>query len=92
MKLSAFDFAGLLTHAVVLGIGLGGIARQVTLPRGRRSGVGLVLMAAAMALLFTRPTASVTRFAVGLAHVVIFGIALWLLVGPVAPNGSSART
>lgn len=77
-----FLLAGLLTHLVVLGLGVGGMARLVPLPRGRRSGLGLVLMALAMAALMLPARGTAMRTVAGLAHAALFGIALWLLVGP----------
>lgn len=82
MRLTVFDWAGLLTHAVVLVLGLGGLVGAVPLPRGRRSGFGLVMMAVSMVVLLAgarRPTAGV---APALVHVVTFALALWLLIGP----------
>lgn len=77
-----FLLAALLTHLTVLGIGVGGITRLVPLPRSRRSGLGLVLMALAMAALMIPARSMAARAADGAAHVALFGVALWLLVGP----------
>ena len=83
MRLTVFDWAGLVTHGVVLALGLGGIVGAVPLPRGRRSGSGLVLMAVSMVVLLVagrRPPAGLVP---ALVHVVTFAFALWLLIGPV---------
>lgn len=53
--LSQYVFVGLVSHLVVLIVGIGGVAGVVPLPRGRRSGLGLCLMAVAMALLVLAP-------------------------------------
>lgn len=81
--LSLFDLAGLLTHVAVLGLGLAGIADVVALPRGRRSGLGLVLMAVAMAALMIEPRSARGELLQAGIHVVLFSLGLWLLIGPV---------
>lgn len=53
--LNAFQIAGLVTHALVLLIGIGAILGHVPLARGRRAGFGLVLMAAAMTIVVLEP-------------------------------------
>ena len=83
-----FELAGLLTHALVLLLGLGGLLRLIPLARGRRAGAGLLLMAASMALIVMEP-----RWQLGLAgaasYTVAFLAALWLLLGPDrAPPGA----
>lgn len=94
---TTFQLAGPVTHAVVLGLGLGGLAGRVPLPRGRRSGCGLVLMALAMAPVFVEPRGPAWALTAAGAHLTLFGVALWLLVGP-APRaaqraaGAPART
>lgn len=88
--LNAFDVAGLTTHVVVLLLGVGGIMGRVALPRGRRSGLGLVLMALAMAVLVVRPSGRGAGLVAAAVHLVSFGVALWLLVGPV-PRHAAAR-
>ena len=90
VELNAFDVAGLTTHVVVLLLGVGGIFGRVALPRGRRSGLGLLLMALAMAVLVVRPSGQGTSLLAAGAHFVLFGVALWLLVGPV-PRHAPAR-
>lgn len=47
----AIELISLLTHLGVFIRGLGGIMKVMPLPRGRRSGLGLVLMALAMTIL-----------------------------------------
>lgn len=75
--------ATLVTHLTVFGLGVGGLARWVPLPRGHRTGTGLVLMALAMAVLMLPVAPGVALGAsVSLVHVVLFAIALWLLIGP----------
>ncbi|KGB52330.1 hypothetical protein FG91_03607 [Sphingopyxis sp. LC81] len=79
---SPFELVGLLTHALVLLLGLGGLIGFIPLARGRRAGVGLLLMAGSMALVVMEP-----RWQLGLvgatAYTVAFLTALWLLLGPV---------
>lgn len=81
---SVSELAGMVTHVGVLSLGVGGLLGLESLPRGRRSGVGLVLMALAMALLIAWPR---WRFGPELAtaagHVGLFCVGLWLLIGPV---------
>ncbi len=87
--LSPFELAGLLTHLVVLAIGVGGLVGLVPLARGLRSGLGLVLMALAMAVLVAPP---IWRFGepAALGYVVAFAVALWLLIGPASPKSAGA--
>lgn len=82
-ELSPFDLAGLLTHLAVLGLGVAGVAGVVALPRRRRSGLGLILMALAMAAIVIEPRSATGEFVQAVVHVVLFAIALWLLIGPV---------
>ena len=49
------DLAALLLHVGVLAVGVGGMLGVVALPRGRRSGLGLALMATSMLVLFAAP-------------------------------------
>lgn len=81
----AFQVAGLATHILVLLLGLGAIAGVVPLARGRRAGLGLVLMATAMALVVMEP-----RWRLGawgaLTYTGAFLAALWLLLWPDRPR------
>lgn len=76
-----FELVGLLTHALVLLLGLCGLIGLIPLARGRRAGAGLLLMAGFMALAVMEP-----RCQLGLmgatAYTVAFLAALWLLLGP----------
>jgi len=89
--LSLFALVGLLTHLVVFVIGVSGSLGLLPLARGRRSGLGLVLMAIAM-VLFTLPPRSLPDWVVAAAYVVAFAVALWLILGPtrLPPNGHGA--
>lgn len=55
MNLSPFELAGLLTHLAVFVVGLGGSVGILPLARGRRSGLGLILMALSMTVLVLQP-------------------------------------
>lgn len=88
--LSPFELAGLLTHLVVLAIGVGGIVGLVPLSRGRRSGLGLVLMALAMAVLVVPPLWRLGEPTATAGYVLVFAIALWLLIGPASPKSEGA--
>ena len=76
-----FELVGLLTHALVLLLGLGGLIGLIPLARGRRAGAGLLLMAGSMALVVMEP-----RWQLGhvgaTAYTIAFLAALWLLLGP----------
>lgn len=76
-----FELVELLTHGFVLLLGLGGLIGLIPLARGRRAGLGLLLMAGSMALVFMEP-----RWQLGAlgatAYTVAFLTALWLLLGP----------
>lgn len=50
-----FELVGLITHALVLILGLGGLLGLIHLARGRRAGAGLLLMAGSMALVVLEP-------------------------------------
>lgn len=90
--LSSFELAGLLTHVAVSPIGAGGSVDIVALPRGRRSGLGLVLMALSMVVLVVQPRWQLgPDLVVAAGHVAFFAIALWLLIGPVRPVGLPHR-
>lgn len=79
--LNAFQIAGLVTHALVLLIGIGAILGHVPLARRRRAGFGLVLMAAAMTIVVLEPRLQLGMMEVG-AYVIGFLTGLWLLLGP----------
>lgn len=78
------EWAGLLTHTLVFMLGIGGIAGFVPLPRKRRSGAGLVLMALSMLILMVQPRLQMMPMGAAAGHAVSFMIALWLLIGPVS--------
>lgn len=80
-NLAPFELAGLLTHVAVLVVGVGGSMGVVPLARGRRSGLGLVLMALAMTVLILEPRWQLGSWAAG-TYVAGFAVALWLLIGP----------
>ena len=80
--LSLLEVAGILTHLAVFMIGVFGIAGIVPLPRGRRSGLGLVLMALVMTLLVVKPGGLLGALAAA-GYTIGFAGALWLLIGPV---------
>lgn len=77
----------MLAHVGVLVTGVGGILGVVPLPRGRRSGIGLVLMAASMLVLFATPTWIPEAFGAA-GFVATFMPGLWLVAGP----GMAARS
>ena len=77
---SAFELAGLVTHMIVLAIGIGGVAGVVPLAQGRRSGTGLLLMAASMVVLVVAPRWQLGGWAA--AYTAGFLAALWLLLVP----------
>ena len=87
--LSPFGLAGVLTHLVVLVIGVGRLVGLVPLARRRRSGLGLVLMALAMAVLVAPPLGRLGELA-AVGYVVAFAVALWLLIGPASPKSAGA--
>lgn len=89
--LNAFQIAGLLTHALVLLIGLGAILGLVPLARGRRAGVGLVLMAAAMTIVVLEPLLNLHALGVA-AYVIGFLTGLWLLLGPARRRKTTDRS
>ena len=74
--------SSIVTHAVVLLLGLIGLTGRLALPRGRRTAAGLVLMALAMFVLSTGVQDGLGRVLGGPVHVLLFGTALWLLIGP----------
>lgn len=78
---SALEVAGLLTHALVLALGVGGLAGVIPLARGRRGGLGLVLMALAMGIVVLEPTWRLGPLSAAL-YTLAFLSGLWLLLGP----------
>lgn len=81
LDIGAFGLIGLLTHLIVFIIGLGALVGIVPLARGRRAGLGLVLMALAMTIMVLEPAWHLGA-AAAVAYVAGFTIALWLLIGP----------
>mgnify|MGYP001240628121 CR=1 FL=1 len=80
--MSPAEIVGLLTHLGVLGIGLLGLLGVVGLPRGRRSGIGLMSMALAMGVITIGPQYALPIPAIA-AYIVLFALGLWLLIGPI---------
>ena len=76
-----FELVGLLTHVLVLPLGLGGLLVLIPLARGRRAGAGLLLMAGSMALIIMEPRLQL-GFVGATAYAAAFLAALWLLLGP----------
>jgi hypothetical protein len=75
------DLTALLAHVGVLIIGVGGMLGILPLPRGRRSGLGLALMATSMLVLFASPAWN--QGLLGAAgFLAAFGPGLWLVAGP----------
>ncbi|MHB1716040.1 MAG: hypothetical protein ACYCV5_01645, partial [Acidimicrobiales bacterium] len=71
----------LLLHVGVLAIGVGAMLGVVPLPRGRRSGLGLALMATSMLVLFAAPAWNLGPLATtGFPAAFVPGI--WLVAGP----------
>lgn len=79
--LNQFQIAGLLTHLLVFALGVGGLTGIVPLARGRRAGVGLILMAIAMSIVVLEPILHWGMVAV-VVYVTGFLTGLWLLLGP----------
>ncbi len=79
--LNQFQIAGLATHLLVLALGIGGMTGIVPLARGRRAGVGLILMAVAMSIVVLQPLLHWGVLAIGV-YVLGFLTGLWLLLGP----------
>lgn len=84
------ELISLLTHLGVFIRGLGGIMKVMPLPRGRRSGLDLILMALAMTILAVGPRRWFGEL-VALSYAVTFVVALWLLIGPVGSGGGTER-
>lgn len=75
------DLTALLAHVGVLIIGMAGMLGILPLPRGRRSGLGLALMAISMLMLFASPAWN--QGLLGAAgFLATFGPGLWLVAGP----------
>jgi len=93
VNLSPFELAGLLTHLDVFVVGLGGSVGILPLARGRRSGLGLILMALSMTVLVLQPVFQPRWLPDGwtaIGYVVGFAIPLWLLIGPASPKNAGA--
>lgn len=78
---NSLQLAGLLTHLLVLALGIGGIVGIVPLARGRRAGFGLVLITVSMGIVILAPHWNL-GVAGATAYVVGFLAGLWLLLGP----------
>ena len=78
---STADLAALLIHVGVLSIGVGGLLGVVPLPRGRRSGLGLALMATSMLVLFAAPAWDLGPLATT-GFLAAFVPGIWLVAGP----------
>jgi len=65
----------------VLAVGVGGMLGVVSLPRGRRSGLGLALMATSMLVLFAAPAWHLGPLATT-GFLAAFLPGLWLVAGP----------
>ncbi|MDA8185891.1 MAG: hypothetical protein M0005_11630 [Actinomycetota bacterium] len=75
------ELVALLLHIGVLAIGVGGMLGVVPLPRGRRSGLGLALMATSMLVLFAAPAWNLGPLGTtGFLGAFVPG--LWLVAGP----------
>lgn len=79
--LSLFQIVGLLTHLLVFALGVGGLTGVVPLARGRRAGLGLVLMAISMGVVIMEPQWHLGGAGAG-AYTIGFLAALWLVLGP----------
>ncbi len=71
----------LLLHVGVLAIGVGAMLGVVPLPRGRRSGLGLALMATSMLVLFAAPAWNLGPLATT-GFLAAFVPGIWLVAGP----------
>ena len=83
------ELVALLLHVGVLAIGVGGMLGVVPLPRGRRSGLGLALMATSMLVLFAAPAWNLGPLATT-GFLAAFVPGLWLVAGP--SDGRRRRT
>jgi len=81
------DLAALFVHVGVLAIGVGGMFGVVPLPRGRRSGLGLALMATSMLILYAAPAWNLGPLATA-GFLAMFVPGLWLVAGP-GDNGQT---
>ncbi|MDA8284845.1 MAG: hypothetical protein M0Z42_16495 [Actinomycetota bacterium] len=84
------DLAALLVHLGVVAVGVGGMLGVIPLPRGRRSGLGLALMATSMLVLFAAPASSLGPLATA-GFLAAFVPGLWLVAGP-GGNGQRLAT
>lgn len=80
--MAGLQWVGVGTHIVILVIGLLGLVGKIPLPRAARTGGGLVLMAFAMFVL-SFGWGPAGRAVAAVVHPLAFGIALWLLIGPI---------
>lgn len=80
--MSLYVIVPLAAHFAVLGIGLAAVLHRVALPRGARSGVGLVLMALSMIALAAGPPLHL-QTAAAIVFLATFAPGLWAVVGPV---------
>ena len=83
------ELVALLLHVGVLAIGVGGMLGVVPLPRGRRSGLGLALMATSMLVLFAAPAWNLGPLGTT-GFLAAFVPGLWLVAGP--SDGRRRRT
>ena len=83
------ELVALLLHVGVLAVGVAGMLGVVPLPRGRRSGLGLALMATSMLVLFAAPAWNLGPLATT-GFLVAFVPGLWLVAGP--SDGRHRRT
>ena len=84
------ELVALFLHVGVLAIGVGGMLGVVPLPRGRRSGLGLALMATSMLVLFAAPAWNLGPLATT-GFLAAFVPGLWLVAGP-SGNGRRRAT
>lgn len=77
----AADLAALVVHVGVLSVGVAGMLGALPLPRGRRSGLGLALMAISMLVLFAEPAWNLGPLATS-GFLVTFMPGIWLVAGP----------
>lgn len=75
------ELVALLLHVGVLAIGVGGMLGVVPLPRGRRSGLGLALMATSMLVLFSAPAWNLGPLATT-GFLAAFVPGIWLVAAP----------
>lgn len=75
------DLAALLVHVGVLAVGIAGLLDAASLPRGRRSGLGLTLMATSMLVLYGAPGWHLGPLATW-GFLASFLPGIWLVAGP----------